>query len=86
MFFQKINDHFTPRNLPQRECFLTLLTFTGFNRSIVAVEGDRVEMSCFASGYPTPQIFWRRMDNDILPTNNSIHVWLRPDSDEMKRA
>ena len=42
-------------------------------RSVVAVEGDRVEMSCFASGYPPPEIYWRRMNNDILPTNTSIH-------------
>ena len=43
------------------------------SRSVVAIEGDRVEMSCFASGYPPPDIYWRRMNNDILPTNGSIH-------------
>ena len=42
-------------------------------RSVVAIEGDRVEMSCFASGYPPPDIFWRRMNNDVLPNNGSIH-------------
>merc|ERR1719507_3006744 len=41
-------------------------------RSVVAVEGQRVELRCYASGYPPPEIYWRRQDNAVLPTNTSI--------------
>merc|ERR1712203_490254 len=41
-------------------------------RSVVAVEGQRVELKCYASGYPPPEIYWRRQDNAVLPTNTSI--------------
>jgi hypothetical protein len=38
-------------------------------RSVVAVEGQRVELRCYASGYPPPDIYWRRQDNALLPNN-----------------
>jgi len=38
-------------------------------RSVVVVEGQDVELKCFASGYPPPEIYWRRQDNDPLPKN-----------------
>ena len=41
-------------------------------RSVVVTEGQRVELNCFASGYPPPEIYWRRQDNAVLPTNTSI--------------
>ena len=41
-------------------------------RSVVAVDGQRVELKCYASGYPQPAIYWRRQDNAVLPTNTSI--------------
>lgn len=41
-------------------------------RSVVVVEGQRVELKCYASGYPPPEIYWRRQDNAVLPTNTSI--------------
>ena len=41
-------------------------------RSVVAVEGQKVVLKCYASGYPLPQIYWRRQDNAVLPTNTSI--------------
>ncbi|XP_037948758.1 lachesin-like [Teleopsis dalmanni] len=37
-------------------------------QSLVASEGNEVQMECFASGYPTPTITWRRENNAILPT------------------
>lgn len=37
-------------------------------QSIVATEGQAVQMECFAGGYPTPTITWRRENNAILPT------------------
>lgn len=37
-------------------------------QSLVASEGSEVQMECYASGYPTPTITWRRENNAILPT------------------
>jgi len=37
-------------------------------QSVVASEGSEVQMECYASGYPTPTITWRRENNAILPT------------------
>ncbi|XP_056638074.1 lachesin [Diorhabda carinulata] len=42
-------------------------------RSIVVSEGEAVEMECYAGGYPTPRISWRRENNAILPTGGSIY-------------
>ncbi len=42
-------------------------------RSVVVTEGQRVELKCYASGYPPPEIYWRRQDNAVLPTNTSIY-------------
>jgi neuronal growth regulator 1 len=42
-------------------------------RSVVVVEGERVELKCYASGYPPPVIYWRRQNNAVLPTNTSIY-------------
>merc|ERR1712241_735674 len=42
-------------------------------RSIVVEEGDSVELKCYASGYPPPEIYWRRQDNAVLPTNSSVY-------------
>ena len=42
-------------------------------RSVVVVEGQKVVLKCYASGYPPPEIYWRRQDNKRLPTNTSIH-------------
>lgn len=41
-------------------------------RSVVAWEGRRVELRCYASGYPKPEIWWRRQNNRPLPTNTSV--------------
>lgn len=32
-----------------------------------------VQMECYAGGYPTPRISWRRENNAILPTGGSIY-------------
>lgn len=37
-------------------------------QSLVASEGNSVQMECYASGYPQPIITWRRENNAILPT------------------
>lgn len=41
-------------------------------RSVVTYEGAKVELRCYASGYPPPDIYWRRQNNDVLPTNSSV--------------
>lgn len=43
-------------------------------QSIVASEGSEVQMECYASGYPTPTITWRRENNAILPTGESTYT------------
>lgn len=37
-------------------------------QSLVASEGNSVQMECYAGGYPHPTITWRRENNAILPT------------------
>uniref|UniRef100_A0A182Q3U4 Ig-like domain-containing protein n=1 Tax=Anopheles farauti TaxID=69004 RepID=A0A182Q3U4_9DIPT len=39
-------------------------------QSLVVSEGQPAQMECYASGYPVPQITWRRENNAILPTAN----------------
>lgn len=41
-------------------------------QSIVASEGQAVQMECYAAGYPTPTIIWRRENNALLPTGELI--------------
>ncbi len=41
-------------------------------RSVVATDGQKVVLSCYASGYPPPKIYWRRQDNAPLPTNKAV--------------
>ncbi|KAL9913476.1 lachesin [Glossina fuscipes] len=43
-------------------------------QSLVASEGSEVQMECYASGYPTPTITWRRENNAILPTDSATFV------------
>lgn len=40
-------------------------------QSLVVSEGQPAQMECYASGYPVPQITWRRENNAILPTGKS---------------
>lgn len=41
-------------------------------QSIVASEGQAVQMECYAAGYPTPSITWRRENNALLPTGSLL--------------
>lgn len=43
-------------------------------QSIVASEGQSVQMECYAAGYPTPTIIWRRENNALLPTGKVISI------------
>jgi len=35
-------------------------------KSLVVVEGQSVQLACFAGGYPTPRVFWKKPNNSIL--------------------
>lgn len=37
-------------------------------QSIVTSEGESIQMECYANGFPTPKIVWRRENNALLPT------------------
>lgn len=43
------------------------------SQSVIVNEKDPVYLECYASGYPTPRISWRRENNAVLPTGNSVH-------------
>ncbi|XP_037916668.1 LOW QUALITY PROTEIN: lachesin-like [Hermetia illucens] len=43
-------------------------------QSLVVTEGSSVQMECYAGGYPTPTISWRRENNAILPTDSATYV------------
>lgn len=43
-------------------------------QSLVVSEGNSVQMECYAGGYPTPTISWRRENNAILPTDSATYV------------
>lgn len=36
--------------------------------SIVTIEGEQISMECYATGFPTPKVVWRRENNALLPT------------------
>ncbi len=40
-------------------------------QSIVAKEGEGIQMECFATGIPQPSVVWRRENNALLPTGRS---------------
>lgn len=42
-------------------------------RSVIAAERKRVELQCYATGFPTPEITWRRDNNALLPTGSAIY-------------
>jgi len=42
-------------------------------RSVITWEGNKVVLKCYASGYPPPEIYWRRQNNQRLPTGGLIH-------------
>ncbi|XP_037072821.1 lachesin-like [Pollicipes pollicipes] len=42
-------------------------------RSVIASEKERVVLSCYATGFPPPEITWRRDNNALLPTGSSIY-------------
>ncbi|KAK9754133.1 Immunoglobulin I-set domain [Popillia japonica] len=42
-------------------------------RSVIVSENQPVDLECYASGFPTPKISWRRENNAVLPTGGSIY-------------
>lgn len=43
-------------------------------QSIVTTDGEPVVMECYATGFPPPKIVWRRENNALLPTGESIRA------------
>ncbi|KAF0294269.1 Lachesin [Amphibalanus amphitrite] len=41
--------------------------------SVIAGEKQRVELHCHATGFPPPEITWRRDNNALLPTGSAIY-------------
>merc|ERR1712012_705593 len=41
-------------------------------RSVITWEGNRVVLKCYASGYPPPEIYWRRQNNHRLPGERGL--------------
>ncbi|KOX69521.1 Lachesin [Melipona quadrifasciata] len=46
-------------------------------RTLIVTEGQPVQLECYAGGFPTPRISWRRENNAILPTGGSIYRTLK---------
>merc|ERR1719251_287865 len=42
-------------------------------RSVITWEGNRVVLRGYASGNPKPEIYWRRQNNDLLPTGGLVY-------------
>ncbi|XP_022178835.1 lachesin-like isoform X2 [Myzus persicae] len=42
-------------------------------RSLIVNEGQPVKLECYAGGYPSPKVSWRRANNAILFNNISIY-------------
>ncbi|XP_025203503.1 lachesin-like [Melanaphis sacchari] len=42
-------------------------------RSLVVIEGQSVQLECYAGGYPRPRISWRRANNAILSIGGSMY-------------
>lgn len=40
--------------------------------SMVVMEGQQVTLECYARGYPSPRIYWKRENNGILLASRSI--------------
>ncbi|XP_027847766.2 lachesin-like isoform X2 [Aphis gossypii] len=43
-------------------------------KSLVVVEGQSVQLACFAGGYPTPRVFWWKRKNAILFIGNILKL------------
>lgn len=42
-------------------------------RTVETVDGSKIQLGCYATGNPKPQITWRRQNNDILPTGSPVY-------------
>lgn len=42
-------------------------------RSVITSAGETIALHCYASGHPTPQVSWRRENNNLLPTGGAIY-------------
>lgn len=42
-------------------------------RSVITSAGETIALHCYASGHPTPQVSWRRENNNLLPTGGAVY-------------
>ncbi|XP_020292615.1 lachesin-like [Pseudomyrmex gracilis] len=42
-------------------------------QSVLVAEDQSIQLECYASGYPSPTISWRRQNNKIFPSGNAIY-------------
>lgn len=42
-------------------------------RSVITSSGATISLNCYALGFPTPHISWRRENNDLLPTGGAVY-------------
>ena len=36
-------------------------------------ESEKAQLECYATGFPPPEIMWRRENNALLPTGSAIY-------------
>lgn len=41
-------------------------------RDVVAIENQNVTMYCSADGSPPPSIYWKRLDDQVIITNEPV--------------
>jgi len=54
-------------------------------RSVIASEKGSVHLECYATGFPRPDITWRRDDNSLLPDGNAIYRGNRLEIEVVKK-
>lgn len=43
--------------------------------SMVVIEGQNMTLECYARGFPSPRIYWKRENNGILHARKSIYKY-----------
>ncbi|XP_055851907.1 protein amalgam [Episyrphus balteatus] len=42
-------------------------------KSVSVKEGENIEVTCYADGFPKPNLSWKREDNSIMPAGGTFH-------------
>jgi neuronal growth regulator 1 len=43
-------------------------------QAVVTTEGQPVQLECYAEGFPTPRVFWRRENSALLPSGKIKNI------------